>query len=538
VKGSEANGVNRKTYIWSGLGLLCLALMGFLIADSAQPDAADSAATERERPTMRSVPLPEQQADFRKGRRDASGRLDEDAVDDGAIPNQRAIVFKDRDAMERFLAKLGPGVSVLGRLDQLNALLVGFGNEADLAALLDGEEETSMIYPVTIPEFEGAGAQPGAVALENGLLKWLGVEGDNSLWGNGVKIAILDTGIADHLAFKNDILRINLVPWPENPADLNGHGTSVATLIFSSNPFAPGVAPGATPISVRISDDNGSSNSFLIAQGIIAAIDAGAQVINISMGGSGKSALVESAVAYAQQRGVVIVASAGNSGMAGVMQPAANPYVVGVGAVDAKNQHMAFSTTGSQIAMSAPGFGVNVAYPGDNAARVNGTSFSAPVVAGALAATMSHGGTQTRSATAALSTLNANLNDVGTQGADEFTGAGVPDMWRILNGGKRGIHDAAVTSVSTVQTPQGPQAQVLVQNLGTETLINAAVTVSVNGVATKANITTLPPGDTRVVSVPIGSSDNLKIQGSVQLSGGQTDLRPSNDSLIRTSTAP
>ncbi len=527
-----------KHYIWFGLGLLCLALIGFFIVSSAAPEQTRTAEHERRKPLIK-APAPDVQPwKQRKTSRTSRAGSDREALDDGAIPNQRAIVFKDREAMERFLAKRGPGVSVLGRLDQLNALLIGFGNEADLAAMLNGDEESSMIYPVTIPDFEGVGAQAGAVALENGLLKWLGAEGDNSLWGKGVKIAILDTGIADHMVFKNDILRINLVPWPENPADLNGHGTAVASIIFSSNPFAPGVAPGATPISVRISDDNGSSNSFLIAQGIIAAIDAGAQVINISMGGSGKSSLVESAIAYAQQRGVVIVASAGNSGMTGVMQPAANPYVIAVGAVDAKNQHLAFSTTGRQVAMSAPGFGVNVAYPQGNAARVNGTSFSAPAVAGTIATTMSHTGTQTRSATAALSTLRSHLNDIGVQGQDDYTGAGVPDIWRIFNSGKSGIHDAAITSVSTVHTSQGTQAQVLVQNLGTETLVNAGVTISVNGVPTHANITTLAVGDTRIISVPLGSSDSLKIQGSVQLSGGQTDLRPSNDTFVRIVAAP
>ncbi|MFN7343136.1 MAG: S8 family serine peptidase, partial [bacterium] len=80
------------------------------------------------------------------------------------------------------------------------------------------------------------------------------------------------TGIADHIAFKNAIQRINLVPLPTDPSALNGHGTAVASVIFSNNPLAPGVAPSATPLSVRIADDNGTSNTFLIAQGIIAAV--------------------------------------------------------------------------------------------------------------------------------------------------------------------------------------------------------------------------------------------------------------------------
>jgi hypothetical protein len=467
------------------------------------------------------------------GGRENSGRLDMAAINDGALPNQRVIVFKDRAALEAFLAKLGNGVNLLGRLDKLNALHIGFGNEDDLLALLDGTEETGFIYPVNIPEFS-TGPQAGAAPLGSGLLDWLGVVGDNSLWGKGVKIAILDTGIADHIAFKNAIGRINLVPLPANAADLNGHGTSVASLIFSSNPLAPGIAPGATPLSVRIADDNGSSNSFLIAQGIIAAVDAGAQLINISLGGNGRSTLVENALDYAKQAGVIVVAAAGNSGTEGVMYPAASPSVIAVGAVDANNQHMAFSTTGEQVAVAAPGYAVNAAYPGDRMAQVSGTSPAAPIVTGVIAATMSQGGPQNLSSSAALGAMNSNLIDIGTPGGDPATGAGVPDMWGILNGNTPGIHDAAVTSITT----SGGQAQVLVQNLGTETLVNAAISVNVNGATTNANITTLAPGDTRVISVPTGGAENLNIQGTVRLSGSQADLRPSNDSISQSSTAP
>jgi len=511
-----------------GVGLFAYLATTFTISEATQkPEKPAQAAKPK------SSPQDDPALKTKTVERGKSGRLDMAAINDGALPNQRVIVFKDKAALEAFLEKLGNGVNLLGRLDKLNALHVGFGSEDDLLALLDGTEETGFIYPVNIPEFS-TGAQAGAAPLGNGLLDWLGVTGDNSLWGKGVKIAILDTGIADHIAFRNAIERINLVPLPANAADLNAHGTSVASLIFSSNPLAPGIAPGATPLSVRIADDNGSSNSFLIAQGIIAAVDAGAQLINISLGGNGRSSLVENALDYAKQAGVVVVAAAGNSGTEGVMQPAASPSVVAVGAVDAKNQPMAFSTTGKQVAVAAPGYAVRAAYPGNMAATVSGTSFSSPVITGVIAATMSHGGTQNLSSTSALSAMNSNLIDIAEPGGDTATGAGVPDMWGILNGKTPGIYDAAVTSI----TISRGQVQALVQNLGTETLVNAGVSVRVNGVTTNANITTLAPGDTRVITVPTGGVESLDIQGSVRLSTGQTDQRPSNDSLSQSSTAP
>lgn len=528
----KSNGKNRNTILLvallAGVGLLSYYITTLMVSVTAEKNAVSG-------PVKTPKPYPHQERAHatKRDEREKTGRLDLAAIQEGALPNQRVIIFKDKAALDAFLAKLGDSVNLLGRLDKLNALRVGFGNEDDLLALLDGSEETGFIFPVNIPEF-GTGAQAGAAPLGNGLLDWLGVTGDNSLWGKGVKIAILDTGIADHIAFRNAIERINLVPLPADAADLNAHGTAVASLIFSSNPLAPGIAPGATPLSVRIADDNGTSNSFLIAQGIIAAVDAGAQLINISLGGTGRSGIVENALAYAQQAGVLVIAAAGNSGTEGVMHPAASPLAIAVGAVDAKNQHLVFSNTGGEIAISAPGYGVNTAYPGDKAATVSGTSFSAPIITGTLAATMNSGGSRTLSGTQALAAMNANLNDIGAPGNDTATGAGVPDMWRNLNGNTPGIYDAAITSL----TRSGGQIQVLVQNLGTETMVNAGVSVNVNGVTTNANITTLAPGDTRVISVPAGGAENTDIKGRVQLSGGQRDQRPSNDSLTQSSPAP
>ncbi|QTN33883.1 S8 family serine peptidase [Akkermansiaceae bacterium] len=522
-------------YIWLFLCLACVFMMAYLAtryALSGEPatDVRTTSGKAAPKPYPHQDHLPKTKGSERKN----GGGFDGAAFAEGAIPNQRIIVFKDRGAMEGFLANMGAGLNVLGRMDKLNALLIGFGSEADLLANLDGTEETSYNFPASIPEFGGAGVQGDAVALRQGLLQWLGVTGDNSAWGTGVKIAILDTGIADHIAFRNAIERINLVALPSDPSTLNGHGTSVASLIFSNNPLTPGIAPGATPLSVRIADDAGASSSFLIAQGIIAAVDAGAQLINISLGGSGQSALVENALAYARQSGVVVVAAAGNNGTAGVMQPAASPNVIAVGAVDARNQHLDFSNTGKEIAVSAPGYAVNAAYPGDQAAVVTGTSFSSPIIAGTIAATMSNGSRQLLSPTQAVAAMNSNLNDIGAQGSDPATGAGVPDMWRILNGNTPGIYDAAITSI----TNTGSQIQVLVQNLGTETMVNAGVSVNVNGSITNANITTLLPGDTRVIAVPAGGSESLNIRSSVQLSGGQTDQRPANDSIYQTVPAP
>lgn len=528
--------IDRK-YIWFVLGLFCVGFLGYHLTRLAMP-GGDGKGTQDPNGTTVVSTFPQNTAgrSLSAGEREARVRLDEEAIDVGAIAGQRGIIFKDRESMERFLSRLGDGVSVLSRIDQLNALVVRFLNEDDLLTLLDGSEETSLIFPVNVPSFEGVGAQAGAVPIGNRMLKWLGIDVDNSAWGKGVKIAILDTGVSAHPAFSSLISHLNLVPWPENIADLNPHGTAVASVIIGNDPLTPGIAPGAEILSVRIADDNGRSNSSLIAQGILAAVDGGAQIINISLGGFGNSSLVDAAVAYAQQRGVIIVASSGNSGQQGVMQPAANPNVIAVGAVDANNQHLAFSTYGPELAISAPGFGVNVAYSGESSARVNGTSFSAPAIAGTIAGVMSNGIAPAQSSTQAVDTVFKYSNDIGTAGPDPTTGAGVPDFWRILNGNQRGIHDAAITSLTTSQSDRGTQVNVLVQNQGTETLINAGVEINLNGQLIHANIPTLTSGDSRVISVPINQAETLQISSTIRLTGGQTDQRPTNDNLSITIT--
>ena len=222
----------------------------------------------------------------------------------------------------------------------------------------------------------------GGQQLGNGLHEWLGITGDNSDWGKGVKIAVLDTGVDAHPAFETSIRSINIVDRSPGGSANNGHGTAVASVIIGNDSLTPGVAPGADLISVRIADDEGQSNSFLLAKGIVAAVDVGAKLINVSMGSFGDSAIVRNAIQYATDGGALIVAAAGNNGIDQVSYPAANEGVIAVGGVDAQGNHLDFSNSGESIDISAPGFGVNAAWTDDQAASVNGTSFSAPIVTG------------------------------------------------------------------------------------------------------------------------------------------------------------
>jgi len=512
--------------------LFIIATMGgYWLAKSAAPEPHEKTANtppQHHRTVAPDPPMP----DFHRGERPPSTVRDDAAIEAGAVANQRVIGFASQNALEAFLARAGGTIRVLGRLDALNALRIGFLDAAVLAALLDGDEELSMIFPVEIPMPGSVGAQDGAVPLGNGLLAWLGIDGMDPA-GHGVRIAILDTGIFAHSAFGANITHIDLV---ERLAEINGHGTAVASMIIGNSRLTPGVAPYADIIDIRIANDFGASNSWLLAEGILAAVDAGANIINISLGSNSDSALVRSALAYAHAAGVVVVAAAGNQGRDRIAYPAANNGVIAVGATDAKGNHVAFSNSGN-IDVAAPGFGVNAAWINDMAVSADGTSFSTPVIAGTIAWIMS---TQSVNNQQAVALMNQYLNDTGSAGPDQMTGGGLPALDRVANADTPGIFDAAVASHHVIPpSPQQPfaQVEVVVQNRGTEPLLNTAVTINHPGGSTTANITSLPPGGVHPVFVPIPntqyeSGSPLLFDSRVSIGQGVADANPNNDHRV------
>ena len=461
------------------------------------------------------------------GKRERGVVRDGDAAEAGALQNQRSIRFTDRDAYERFLAAAkGKGIAILGSIDRLNALHVGFLSLDELNALLDGSEESGFIFPVYLPTPKTEGVQDGAVGFGESLLSWLGITGDNSAYGTGVKVAILDTGSTLEGA-RNQFL----VAPPEDPANWNGHGTAVADLILQ-------IAPAADLYSWRVANDDGQSNSFLLAQGILAAVDAGVDVINISMGSYGNSAILRDAVETALDAKVLIYASGGNEGYEQLAYPAAYEGVVGVGAVDANGTYLNFSNTGN-VTMTAPGLDLVTAWTGGQSVYFTGTSASSPIGVGVLAAAMSQGSNRI-SSSQAYDLVTGNLNEAGAPGLDNYYGIGMVDLGRVLQSGQTGITDAAIAS-NFVSTGNGGQAQlqVTVQNRGTTTLVNAPVEVTTPAGTTTLNITTLQAGDIATFNLPLSfTGESAIIQSRVQVSGGINDLKPSNTRRTDVYTPP
>ncbi len=523
------------------LGVALVAILGYWLAGTAVPPQSVRSRPPGVPDSPRKASLADEAfPKFRRGDRLPTRDGDSDAAMAGALQGQRVLVFQDQAALSRFLARAGDRIRLMGRLDALNALRVGFSNYDDLSALLDGDETQGFVFPVVAPSPGEGSVQPGAVALGGHLLEWLGINGDNSDWGTGVRIAILDTGVASNSAFESSIQSINLVALPSDLSTQNGHGTAVASLIIGNDPLTPGVAPGAQIISVRIADDAGRGDSFTLAQGIVAAVDAGASLINVSMGSFGDSSIVRNAIQFALERGALVVAAAGNNGAQQIYYPAANDGVIAVGAVDALGNHLDFSNSGNEIDIAAPGFSVNAAWPGDQAVSVSGTSFSSPIVVGAIAALMTEAGQGNLTPAQAYHLLAAYLNDGGAAGDDPQLGAGMPDLGRALTGTTPGVYDGALASLRMLPPDAGHpygQVEILVQNRGTEPLVNTSVKVSTGGGVTTVNLTTIAPDAVRTVRVPVTlspASGGFTVDSQVVLAGGLIDAKPSNDRRVET----
>lgn len=186
--------------------------------------------------------------------------------------------------------------------------------------------------------------------------------------GKGVIVAVLDTGIAwedhDDFAVVPDLEDQRFVEgWDfvnddAHANDDHGHGTHVAGTIAqatNNKEGVAGVAFEATLMPVKVLDHFGSGNTADIADAIRWAADHGAKVINLSLGGGGRSDVMEKAVLYARNKGVTVVCAAGNGGRGIVEYPAAYPGSFAVAAVGPSGTRAPYSSFGKELDIAAPG---------------------------------------------------------------------------------------------------------------------------------------------------------------------------------------
>lgn len=251
----------------------------------------------------------------------------------------------------------------------------------------------------------------------------------------GVIVAVLDTGVdASHPDLSGRVLRgFDAVSGSAGAdSDPNGHGTHVAGIIAAVAGNGIGVAGFASGVSilpVRVLGTNGYGDDADLATGIIWAVDNGADVINMSVGGAEDMSLLRSAVEYASSRGVLLVASAGNDALWGNAPsfPAALPEVIAVGATTQRDGRAMFSNTGSYLELSAPGSSIVSTWPGGRYIYSSGTSMAAPFVSAAAALVLFATGLRGE---LLRSELRSSALDVGPPGRDDEFGFGIIDPFR------------------------------------------------------------------------------------------------------------
>lgn len=224
--------------------------------------------------------------------------------------------------------------------------------------------------------------------------------------GKGVVVAVVDTGVAkvEDLAGTHLLEGATFVPGTSTAHDDQGHGTHVAGTIAQTTNNGigvAGVAPEATILPVKVLSKWGFGSSSWIAAGIDYAVDEGADVINLSLGGA-YSAVIHNAIKKARQKGVIVVAAVGNSGKKGVSYPGGLAETIGVSATGPDGKLAFYSSWGKGTDIAAPGGDKRVpgggvlqntvdGRGGEHYAEYQGTSMATPHVAGAAAILLAHG---------------------------------------------------------------------------------------------------------------------------------------------------
>lgn len=214
--------------------------------------------------------------------------------------------------------------------------------------------------------------------------------------GEGVKIAVLDTGVdLDHPDLKKNILPgVNFISEGKEPWDDNHHGTHVAGIIAAENNEIGmvGVAPEAKIIPVKVLDGRGNGDLVSVSNGIRWAVDVGkADLICMSLGAPSPVQEVRKAIQHALSKNVVCFVAAGNAGVTKeIFYPANYPETIAIGSIDENLKRSSFSNTGENLDFMAPGGKIFSTVPDNWYAVLSGTSMATPFAVGVAALVLSY----------------------------------------------------------------------------------------------------------------------------------------------------
>ena len=314
------------------------------------------------------------------------------------IPDELIVTMKPGKSVDDLAKKLG--AKVVGKSSALNSGRLKFENEdaakAAREALRDNEDvaSTDPNFPITgtpVPEDTGV---PGSLNLKLQPVKE----------GEGLIIGLIDTAVQRQgSSFEGFLLPgISVAGDASLPSDRPSHGTSMfETLLRGISVFEDGRdASRVRILPVDVYGSNPSTTTYEVAEGILRAMQQGAQIINLSLGSEGDTPYLYQVIRTGTESGRIFISSAGNVPTTAPTFPAAYPEVIAVTAGDARGRLAPYANRGSFVDVMAPGSSV-VSFNGQ-AWRVNGTSPAAAYISGAIAGTADARGGSLAQAAAAI----------------------------------------------------------------------------------------------------------------------------------------
>jgi len=247
-----------------------------------------------------------------------------------------------------------------------------------------------------------------------------------------IKIAVIDGGVqVNHFDLKGQITNPFNVITRKKTLLPNDHGTHIAGVIAAvhNNEGISGIAPFSKIIPVNVFKEE-EADIFDVAEGIYYAMDAGADIINLSLTTEVYTNILDEAVQAAAARGVVVIAAAGNEHTEKPRYPAALKNVLGISAIDKHDKLASFSNFGKYIDFTAPGKDIYSSISGGTFNTMSGTSMASPMVSGVTALILAKNPFLTSSEV--ISILKKSSTDLGPSGRDPQYGNGKINAYKAL----------------------------------------------------------------------------------------------------------
>ncbi|HET9531598.1 MAG TPA: S8 family serine peptidase, partial [Blastocatellia bacterium] len=327
----------------------------------------------------------------------------------------RKRLSKDPDVLSAALNPVVNSITLFGRI--LSGFPDGFASPGRTLTDYNSQQSLSDMLRLSEVRVRSRGAGVVVAIIDTGISRshtelasrlWRDERGAADLPGDGVdndQDGLIDDALGwDFVDNDNDPSEA-----PENPSTtVAGHGTFIAGIVSM-------IAPDARILPVRAFPSSGMGDAFSVASAIKYAADHGAHVINLSLGSPTTDELLLSAISYARQRGVIVVAAAGNENSESPRFPASLADVLAVAAIDNTGRKAQFSNFGAHVDVVAPGVKIISTFPGngtDDFAEWSGTSFAAPFAAAeaALILEAAPGHPNVRQAIESSATSIDNLN--------------------------------------------------------------------------------------------------------------------------------